>query len=230
MKPIIGITFSSKIVSETSKNYIRAIEEFGGIPRILYPGVPDSEFADIDGLLLTGGGDIHPDNFDQEWHPTLKYVDEARDELEIPLCQKAVEADLPVFGICRGVQVMSVAMGGSLYQDIHAEYRQDALIHTQVDHEDSQHEIEVTDSLLNELIGKRTDKVNSSHHQAVKDIGKGFVVTAHSTEDGVIEAIENPSKRFVLGVQYHPERMTKTPEFREHRRKLFEAFIAAASH
>lgn len=229
MKPTIGITFLSSRISGTSQNYIYAVEEFGGIPRILYPGVPDSEFADIDGLLLTGGGDIHPHNFDREWHPSLKYVNEARDELEIPLCREKIEADLPVFGICRGIQVMSVAMGGSLYQDIHAEYQQDALIHAQVDDEDSRHEIEVTDGLLNKLIGKRTDEVNSSHHQAVKDIGEGFVVTAHSTEDGVIEAMENPSKRFVLGVQYHPERMIQTVEFLEHRRKLFEAFIKAAS-
>ena len=229
MKPLIGITFLSSRISGTSQNYIRAIEEFGGTPLPLYPGISKNAFADIDGLLLTGGGDIHPDNFGEPYHSSLKYVSEDRDALEIPLCQKAIEDDLPVFGICRGIQVMSVAMGGSLYQDIHAEYRQDALIHTQVDDEDSQHEIEVTDSLLNKLIGKPTDEVNSSHHQAVKDIGEGFVVTAHSTEDSVIEAIENPSKRFVLGVQYHPERMTKTLEFREHRRKLFEAFIQAAS-
>ncbi|MDE0018602.1 MAG: gamma-glutamyl-gamma-aminobutyrate hydrolase family protein [Candidatus Poribacteria bacterium] len=229
MKPLIGITFLSSSITGTSQNYIRAIEEFGGIPLPLYPGISEDAFADIDGLLLTGGGDIHPDNFGEPYHPSLKYVNEDRDALEIPLCQKAIEDDLPVFGICRGIQVMSVAMGGSLYQDIHAEYRQDALIHTQVDDEDSQHEIEVTDSLLNKLIGKPTDEVNSSHHQAVKDIGEGFVVTAYSIEDSVIEAIENPSKRFVLGVQYHPERMTKTLEFREHRRKLFEAFIQAAS-
>ena len=189
----------------------------------------EDAYTDIDGLLLTGGGDIHPDNFGQPYHPTLKYVNEARDALEIPLCQKAVEADLPVFGICRGIQVMSIAMGGSLYQDIHEEYRQDARIHTQVDSEDSRHEITITDSRLSELVGKRADGVNSSHHQAVKDEGEGFVVTAHSTEDGVIEAIENPSKRFVLGVQYHPERMLETAEFLEHRRKLFEAFIEAAS-
>lgn len=229
MKPIIGITFLSSRITGTSQNYIRAIEEFGGTPLPLYPGISKDAFADIDGLLLTGGGDIHPDNFGEPYHPTLKYVNEDRDALEIPLCQKAIEDDLPVFGICRGIQVMSVAMGGSLYQDIHAEYGQDALIHTQVDDEDSRHEIEVTDSLLNKLIGKRTDEVNSSHHQAVKDIGEGFVATAYSIEDSVIEAIENPSKRFVLGVQYHPERMTQTPEFREHRCKLFEAFIKAAS-
>ncbi len=229
MKPIIGITFLSNINNDSSNNYIKAISEFGGIPRPLYPSISRDAYIGIDGLLLTGGGDIHPDNFGEEWHPTLKYVDEARDELEIPLCQKALEDDIPVFGICRGIQVMSVAMGGSLYQDIHEEYRQDALIHTQVDSEDSRHEIEITESRLRQLIGKEIDEVNSSHHQAVKDIGEGFVITALSTEDGVIEAIENPSKRFVIGVQYHPERMLETPEFLEHRRKLFEAFINAAS-
>ena len=229
MKPIIGITFSSKIISGTSKNYICAIEEFGGIPRILYPGVSDSEFADIDGLLLTGGGDIHPDNFDQAWHPSLKYVNEARDELELPLCREKIEADLPVFGICRGIQVMSITMGGSLYQDVPSQII-DPLTHpAKGPKQDSQHEIEIEHgSRLIKIVGKSADEVNSAHHQAVNEIGEGFVVTARS-EDGVIEAMEDPSKRFVLGVQYHPERMIQTDEFREHRRKLFEAFIAAAS-
>ncbi len=229
MKPIIGITFRDNIRDNPSNNYIRAVEEFGGIPRTLYPGISEDAFDGIDGLLLTGGGDIHPDNFGEPYHPSLKYVSEDRDELEIPLCQKAIEDDLPVFGICRGIQVMSVAMGGSLYQDIHDEYRQDALIHAQIDNEDSRHEIEIKESRLIEIVGKKRDEVNSSHHQAVNDIGDGFVMTARCREDGIVEAMENPSKRFVIGVQYHPERMLETPEFLEHRRKLFEAFIKAAS-
>ena len=229
MKPIIGITFSENIENDPSNNYIRAIEEFGGIPVTLYPGISKDAYIDIDGLLLTGGGDIHPDNFNEEWHPALKFVNKDRDELEIPLCQEAIEDNLPVFGICRGIQVMSVAMGGSLYQDIPTEYPQEAVTHTAKNNEDARHEIEVKESRLSEIIGKEIDEVNSAHHQAVKDKSDGFVVTAHSTEDGIIEAMENPSKKFVLGVQYHPERMTKTAEFREHRRKLFEAFIQAAS-
>ena len=229
MKPIIGVTFASNIISGTSKNYIRAIKKFKGIPRILSPGVPDSEYAGIHGLLLTGGGDIHPDNFDQEWHPSLKYVNEARDELELPLCREKIEANIPVFGICRGIQVMSVAMGGSLYQDVPSQIT-DPLTHpAKGPEQDSQHEIEIEPNRrLSKIVGKNKDEVNSAHHQAVDEIGEGFVVTARSA-DGVIEAIENPSKKFVLGVQYHPERMTQTPEFREHRRKLFEAFIQAAS-
>ncbi len=229
MKPIIGITFSSSDITGTSKNYIRAIEEHGGIPLPLYPGISDFKLDKIDGLLLTGGGDIHPDYFGQEWHPSLKYVSEDRDELELPLCQEAIEADLPVFGICRGIQIMSVAMGGSLYQDVPSQI-EEPLIHPAISYgDDAQHEIEIDpNSRLSKLVEKNTDEVNSAHHQAVDEIGEGFVVTAKSA-DGVIEAMENPSKQFVLGVQYHPERMIETDEFLEHRRKLFEAFINACS-
>lgn len=229
MAPIIGITFSENIENDPDNNYIRAIEEHGGIPLTLYPGISDFKLDDIDGLLLTGCGDIHPDNFDAEWHPTLKHVNEDHDALEIPLCQAAIEDDLPLFGICRGIQIMSVAMGGSLYQDIPSEFPQKASHQIQVKGVDARHTIEiVSDSRLNRITGKRTDEVNSDHHQAVKEKGEGFDVTAR-TQGGIIEAIENRSKRFVLGVQYHPERMIETEKFREHRHKLFEAFIAAAS-
>lgn len=229
MAPIIGITFVENIENDPNNNYIRAIEEFGGIPLTLYPGISGFKLDDIDGLLLTGGGDIHPDNFDAEWHPTLYNVDEDRDALEIPLCQKAIAADLPVFGICRGIQVMSVAMGGSLYQDIPSEFPKEASCQSQVNNLDSRHTIEiVAGSRLNRITGKRTDEVNSAHHQAVREKGEGFEVTARTME-GIIEAMENKSKRFVLGVQYHPERMLETADFQEHRRRLFEAFIAMAS-
>lgn len=229
MAPVIGITFVENIKDDPFNNYIRAIKEFGGIPRTLYPGISEDVYADIDGLLLTGGGDIHPDNFEAEWHPTFYNVSEDRDALEIPLCQKAIADDLPVFGICRGIQIMSVAMGGSLYQDIPSEFPKEASCQSQVNDVDSQHTIEiVAGSRLNQITGKRTDEVNSAHHQAVREKGEGFEVTARTTE-GIIEAMENKSKRFVLGVQYHPERMLETAGFQEHRRKLFEAFIEIAS-
>lgn len=229
MKPIIGITFSSDVGDDPSNNYIHAINQFGGIPRTLYPGISKDAYTGIDGLLLTGGGDIHPKYLGEEWHPSLKYVSESRDELELPLCRQAIEDDLPVFGICRGVQVMSVAMEGNLYQDIPSEYPRETLPH-QVKRKDAEHEIQIEpSSRLSEIVGKSEAGVNSDHHQAVKDIGEGFVITARCTEDGIIEAIENPSKRFVIGVQYHPERMLETNEFLEHRRKLFDAFIQAAS-
>ncbi|RKU34927.1 gamma-glutamyl-gamma-aminobutyrate hydrolase [Candidatus Poribacteria bacterium] len=228
MAPIIGITLGSKAVTGTYKNYIRAIEEFGGIPRILYPDVQDAEFADINGLLLTGGPDIDPGHYNETEHETSD-VDRDRDKLELRVFESAIEKDIPVFGICRGIQVMNVVIGGSLYQDIPSQFT-DHLKHKKMENtDDSWHNIKIQpDSLLKQITCQNVAKVNSRHHQALKVIGDGFVVTAQS-EDGIIEGIEDKSKKFMLGVQYHPERMFKTPASREHRGKLFKAFIQAAS-
>lgn len=231
MAPKIGIPAVDETAASNFKNYEKAIEEHGGDVGFLILGQQSiTDFiAAIDALLLPGGGDIHSDHFNQKWHPKLKFVDETRDELELSLFKEAIEKETPVFGICRGIQVMNVGMGGSLYQDIESEYPQDALTHPKVQSEDSQHQIGIEpESMLGKIIGEKIDVVNSAHHQALDKIGEGFVVTARST-DGIIEAVEDPSKRFVVGVQYHPERMLETDEFREHRRKLFEAFIQAAS-
>ena len=216
MAPLIGITFGFDVGDNWTDDYIRAITDHGGIPYSLSPGVPNFEFDDLHGLLLTGGSDIHPDNYGEVWDPLLQFFDTDRDDLEIPLCRQALNLDLPVFGICRGMQIMNVATGGNLYQDIPS-------------HVGKYHKIQIeNNSLLSELVGKNTAVVNSAHHQAVDKIGGEFVVTARSA-DGIIEAIEDPSQPFVLGVQYHPERMLQTVEFRQHRRKLFQAFINAAT-
>ena len=231
MTPIIGIPAVDSAAKYKFENYKNAIEQHGGVVRFLVRGEQSIEefVAGIDGLLLPGGGDLDPKNFNQEWHPTLKYVNEDRDELELSIFKQAIEKDTPTIGICFGIQIMNVAMGGDIYQDIESEYPQQALTHPKVGGEDSLHEIEIEPgSLLSKLVGKSKDFVNSAHHQAVDEIGEGFVVTARS-KDGIVEAIENPSKRFVIGVQYHPERMLETSKFREHRRKLFEAFIKAAA-
>ena len=181
-----------------------------------------------------------------------KYINRERDKLEISLFNKAIEQDIPVFGICRGIQIMNVALGGSLYQDIEDFYPQTARNHETQLGDDDWHDITIKhDTKLMEIVGTSTDGVNSAHHQAIKrigyksvntahtqatnDIGDGLVVTAR-TEDDIIEAMEYPAKQFVIGVQYHPERMGehyKSPypdgEFLEHASKLFEAFIEVAS-
>lgn len=228
MAPVIGITFTYNIGNSSSNNYIRAIKEFGGIPRPLYPGISEDTYADIDGLLLTGGPDIDPSYYGEEVHETTE-IEPDRDELELLLFKRSMEKDLPVFGICRGIQVMNVAIGSSLYQDIPSQFT-DHLTHKILENEDdSWHDIKMQPgSLISQITCDRVAEVNSRHHQALKVIGEGFVVTAQS-KDGIIEAIENPSKQFVIGVQYHPERMWATADSREHRRKLFEAFIQAAS-
>lgn len=228
MAPIIGITFTYDIKDDPSNNYVKAVKEFGGIPRTLYPRISEDAYADIDGLVLTGGPDINPSYYGEAVHETTD-IEPDRDALELLLFKRSMKKNLPVFGICRGIQVMNVAMGSSLYQDIPSQFT-DHLTHKIVENaDDSWHDIKIqSGSLLNQITCERVAKVNSRHHQALKVIGEGFVVTAQSA-DGIIEAIENPSKGFVLGVQYHPERMLETADFLEHRRKLFEAFIQAAS-
>ena len=231
MKPIIGITFSSSRIIGTTQNYIRAIEKFGGIPRRLYPGISEDEYTDINGLLLSGGPDIDPVYYGEEEHETAD-INADRDALELPLFEWAIEKDLPVFGICRGIQVMNVAIGSSLYQDIPSQFT-DSLTHKIVKtSDDSWHNIKIQpSSLLNKITGDTSVEVNSRHHQSLKVIGDGFTVAAQS-EDGIIEAIEDRSKRFMIGVQYHPERMFKrqgSSELKRHAAKLFEAFIRAAS-
>ena len=231
MKPTIGITLSSNIVSGTYKNYIRAIEKFGGEPRCLYPGAPSDAFKGLKGLLLTGGPDIDPSYYGEDAHETTD-INPNRDKLELPLCKQSMEADLPVFGICRGIQIMNVAIGSSLYQDIPSQFTDHLTHKILVNKDDSWHDIQIQpDSLLNQITNETTTEVNSRHHQSLKVIGEGFTVTAQS-KDGIIEAIEDTSKKFMLGVQYHPERMFKEPgslELQEHSAKLFSAFIDACS-
>ena len=230
MAPIIGITFGHN-EDDPTNNYIRAIEEHGGIVRPLYPGAPSEAFKGLKGLLLTGGRDIDPIHYGEEEDETTD-IDSDRDELELPLCKWAMEEDLPVFGICRGIQIMNVAIGSSLYQDIPSQFTAHLTHKIMENTGDSWHDIKIQPgSLLNQITGETTAKVNSRHHQALKVIGNGFTTTAQS-KDGIIEAIEGKSKKFMLGVQYHPERMFKAPsssELKEHAAKLFEAFIKAAS-
>ena len=230
MAPIIGITVISDMRNTPSNDYIHAIKEFGGIPRPLYPGISEDADADINGLLLTGGLDMDPSSYGEAAHETTEPAP-ARDALELPVFKRSLAEDLPIFGICRGMQVMNVALGGSLFQDIpsHLPLQFPNFPVHRIKIGDSEHPIEIkTDSLLHQIIGERAATVNSRHHQSVKVIGDGFRVTAQS-EDGIIEAIESPLHRFLLGVQYHPERMLETSSFREHRRQLFAAFIQAAS-
>ena len=230
MAPIIGITFTRQGI-RSNENYIRAIEEHGGIPRELYPNVSAEAYADLNGLLLTGGPDIDPSYYGEEAHETTD-IDPSRDKLELPLFKRAMEEDLPVFGICRGIQIMNVAIKSSLYQDIPSQFTDHLTHKITVNSNDTWHIITIQqDSLLNEITGNRVVEVNSRHHQAVKVIGDGFTVTAQS-QDGIIEAIEDRSKKFMLGVQYHPERMFKeqgSSELKEHAASLFKAFIEAAS-
>ena len=225
--PVIGVTHCRKL-----EDYRQAVLHVGGEVRILEqsPNIEEA-LAGIDGLLLTGGEDVDPGLYGEAVHPAVVDLEPARDGFEIALVQAARMRQLPVLAICRGIQVLNVAYGGTLVQDIPSQIA-GALAHslTVPQHEPYAlaHEVWVDkDSLLARLMRERLVdealEVNSRHHQAVKSVAAGFVATA-TAPDGVIEAIEDPTARFCLGVQWHPENFYRTGEFRA----LFEAFIAAA--
>jgi putative glutamine amidotransferase len=226
--PLIGITPCKKI-----EDYKQAVLHVGGEVRVLDLAMPPLDaLGAIDGLLLTGGEDVAPERYGAARHPSVVDVDEARDEFEIALVGEARRRNLPIFAICRGIQVLNVAFGGNLIQDIASEVA-GALEHrlTVPPHKpyDLAHEVWIEkDSLLGRLMGERLGgadscETNSRHHQAVKQLAAGFQSTA-TAPDGVIEAIEDPASRFCLGVQWHPENFWRTGEFRP----LFEGFLDAS--
>jgi putative glutamine amidotransferase len=210
-------------------DYRSALEHAGARIRELTPGdrLPDS-LADCDGLLLTGGVDVAPSIYGEDRHSTVE-TDDTRDAYELALAREALRRDLPVLAICRGAQVLNVAAGGTLIQDIPSsmpgaaehqiERPKNAVAHNVV--------VEAGTCLAhlleNKLDGGRTIPVNSRHHQSVKEVAPEFVVSA-TAPDGVIEAIEKPAAPFCIGVQWHPENFWQTGEFHE----LFDGLIHAA--
>ena len=223
--PVIAITRCSK-----QHDYEEAVRRAGGEVRILNYDTdrPAAVVKEVDGILLPGGDDVTPSLYGDEPHPKFEAAEPGRDAYELELAKRAGDADVPLFAICRGIQVLNVARGGTLVQDIPSQLP-DAIPHEVRDTPFTiAHDVWVSEgTLLHELLRERIDgdacPVNSRHHQAVQKIGEGLVVSA-TAPDGVIEAVEDPSKRFCLGVQWHPENFYRTGEFRA----LFEAFVAAA--
>ena len=224
---VIGISACRKL-----EDYRQSILHVGGEPRVLEVSADvEQAIAAIDGLMLTGGDDVAPSRYGEAAHETVTEAEPGRDEFEIALVAAARARNLPILAICRGVQVLNVACGGTLVQDIPSQIA-GALAHSLAvpQHEPYElaHEVWVDkDSLLARLMRERLVdealEVNSRHHQAVKQVAPGFVATA-TAPDGVIEAIEDPAARFCLGVQWHPENFFRTGEFRA----LFEGFLEAA--
>ena len=228
MKPVIAITpeaitLPSRVDGRGSfcgVSYSQAIELAGGIPFILPltddPRVLDQLLASCDGLLLTGGGDVNPKRYGAKLsaaqRKTLFGVDDVRDEMELHLVRHARTTDLPTLGICRGIQLINVAFGGTLIPDLpgHRNPKPDALAHR-----------------LEWVASKQLpvcERVNTSHHQAVDRVAAGFAVVARSP-DGIIEAMEKPDARFFCAVQFHPERLVNVaPQFS----RLFKALVKAA--
>ena len=225
---LIGVTNCRKL-----EDYRQAVLHVGGEVRVLEPSADLAAAMDgIDGLLLTGGGDVDPAKYGEAPHATSQPAEAGRDDFEIGLVKLARERKMPLLAICRGIQVLNVACGGTLVQDI-ASQVPGAMSHSfdVPPHQPMEraHEIWIDkDSQLSRIMRERlsdTDAcdVNSRHHQAIRQVAPGFIVSA-TAPDGVIEAIEDPSARFCVGVQWHPENFFRTGEFRP----LFEGFVEAA--
>jgi putative glutamine amidotransferase len=223
--PIIGITRCNKL-----DDYVASVEQTGAKVRVLEVSEsPRALVGLLNGVVLTGGGDVDPVLYGEDRHATVEDAEPGRDEFEIDLARRAMAADLPVLAICRGAQVLNVAAGGTLIQDIPSSVASDLAHSISQPRNAIAHSVTITPgSRLQEALGATPDgspscSVNSRHHQAVERLGNGLAATA-TASDGVVEAIERPDARFCLGVQWHPENFWRTGEFRT----LFESFVAAA--
>lgn len=231
MKPLIGISATEEKSGESiGKDSIQAVVQAGGIPVVLTNFALKEDVSTIldkiDGLMLTGGHDIDPILFGEEPIPKLGTVTPARDRFELAITRKALEVNKPILGVCRGSQILTVATGGTIYQDMYSQIDGDLLQHVQkspTSHASHFIEIEAK-SLLHTLTNSTKVKVNSRHHQSARNVASPLVVSATSS-DGIVEAVESKEHSYVLGCQWHPENMAVAGD--EQSKAIFEGFINA---
>jgi putative glutamine amidotransferase len=235
MKPLIGITTnqSSNAFGQPTvmlmQSYIHAILQAGGVP-VLIPSLIaedgwDALYARLDGILFSGGGDIALEHFAGDAHPRIDDVDLARDSVELKMIQAAASDGKPFLGICRGCQVLNVGLGGTLFTHI-LDQLPNALDHSYPGNMRTVlvHEVKIEEGThIAEILGEPIVKVNSLHHQGLKDIAPSLRVAGHAP-DGLVEAIELPDHPFALAVQWHPEWLTD----QQSTRNLFRKFVEAA--
>jgi putative glutamine amidotransferase len=233
--PLIGVSTSITLGAHPERayvnsSYLNAVQQAGGVPVALPPQLSSASLGrlmrGLDGLLLTGGGDVDPALFGEAPHPTLYDVAPARDAVETAAIGIALDRRLPILAICRGVQVLNVALGGSLYQDVGSDPGTEIKHSQAAPRDESTHTASVkAGSRLAETLGADAIEVNSMHHQAVKALGAGLVAVAWAP-DQIVEGVElTDSSRFVLGVQWHPEELVRRSE---PARRLFSALVSSA--
>ena len=241
MRPLIGITCSREVggawgsyspghyMDYTFDEYSRAICDSGGAP-VLIPVAQNrvsllAIISRMDGLILSGGPDINPRFYGEEPAEGLGEIDADLDRMELDVANIALKKDLPIFAICRGIQILNVSQGGTLYQDIKRQVPE-PLNHTQKACKSANtHSVLIENqTLLYDIVKRRKIWVNGKHHQALKDLVPDLKISAVAN-DGIVEAIEDPTKKFVIGVQWHPEGTWKEDT---NSKKLFRAFVKAA--
>lgn len=235
-KPIIGLT-TTRLPNKDSlptfgvnQSYARSVSIAGGIPILIPLDLPDDDLNDLldrlDGILFTGGYDIDPQRYGSQPHPKVEHIDAERDRVECHLVQAAMQAGKPLLGICRGLQVINVALGGSLYEDLQDQFA-GSIMHDNHDkpRDSLVHSVNVErKSLLSQIIPCNRTQVNSLHHQGVRLLASDLNPSAFSP-DGLVEAIELPDLRFGLAVQWHPEELQEYASMR----RLFQQFVQYCS-
>jgi putative glutamine amidotransferase len=227
-KPVVGITTYllparwgawDMEAALVPADYVRGVERAGGAPLLVPPGADlEATLSVVDGLVFSGGSDLDPSLYGADAHPATGGVIRERDDFELQLMHAALERDLPVLAICRGSQVLNVALGGDLEQ--HVPDRVGSNVHKEVDGVFADHDVEVLGGTrLGSLLGDRHD-VKSHHHQGFARLGAGLQESARAP-DGTVEALEDPTRRFTLGVLWHPEAGEDLA--------LFEALVAEAA-
>lgn len=235
LAPLIGITIHPETDPDRTsldilvEAIVQRVESAGGLPLLIPLGLNEKTlrqlYQRLNGVLLSGGGDIDPAHYGAEMQAGIVGVDAERDRTEMTLVRWLAKDRKPFFGICRGVQVINVALGGTLYTEVSEQA--DALEHScaHLPNDSRSHEVKIEeDSALAKVIGQPIVAVNSLHHQSLKTIASGLRVSAFAP-DGIVEAIEIPNRPFALGVQWHPECLPEAPEMR----RLFEAFVTASA-
>ena len=240
-KPLIGLTCFSTSSPDWAQNapwlymdavfrdYPRGVEFAGGIPVLIpvlkHPEMTTAVLGRIDGLVLTGGRDICPRFFGEEPRVGIREMNYDRDAMELELTRGAEKLGIPILGICRGIQLICVAFGGTMYQDIYSQMS-GCLDHNQkASKRTNTHTVKVIEgSRLYEIVKSEVVWVNSNHHQAIKDMPQGFVTSA-TASDGIVEAIERPDNPFLVGIQWHAE---GTWVYDEASRKIFTALVESA--
>ena len=233
-RPLIGVSGSHNIADRqlfVRENYLQSVIDAGGLPFLL-PQTGDEALANamldrMDGLLLCGGGDVDPARYGEETLPECGEADAQRDCFELLITRLALERGMPIFGICRGIQLLTVAMGGTLYQDIETQLGIERVRHEQKPpYNEPAHAVRfVPGGLLERITGMGEAQSNSMHHQSVKDAGPRLIVEGQSF-DGVVEAVRAADTDDVFAVQYHPEYMAAQTE---HAAKLFRYLVERAA-
>ena len=240
-RPLIGITCARGSGGTWRENTLGHFSEFvydvycqgvlssGGVP-VLIPTCQDRTSITklcrtLDGLVLSGGVDVHPRHYRQEPAPGLRNIDEVRDNMELELTRQALAFDMPLLAICRGIQLLNVSLGGTLYQDIASQTGGSILHSPAADRDVATHTVKIQpDTILHAIVKRRTLWVNSQHHQAIHELAASLLASAHA-RDGLIEAVEAPDKCFTVGVQWHPEGLWQKDTAAK---KLFKALVKAA--